>query len=68
MTYGHTVGVSDTIAQSEIIKEIFETLDEAKSKVQKKMKLAQNMKLKVQPGKTILETFEAKVNKVMNEA
>lgn len=32
------------------------------------MKLAQNMKLKVQPGKTILETFEAKVNKVMNEA
>jgi DNA-directed RNA polymerase II subunit RPB1 len=26
------------------------------------------MKLKVQPGKTILETFEAKVNKVMNEA
>lgn len=68
VNFGHTVGVADTIAQTSIIQEISETLDAAKQKVKDKIRLAQNELLNRQPGKNMLETFEAKVNKVMNEA
>ena len=40
ITFGHSVGVSDTIAQSDIITTISQTLDEAKEKVKRKIKLA----------------------------
>jgi len=39
----------------------------SKEKIGKKINLAQNELLKVQPGKNMLETFEAKVNRIMNE-
>jgi DNA-directed RNA polymerase II subunit RPB1 len=68
LNHGHTVGVQDTIAESKVLEKIAETLVLAKKKVRTKLVKAQNGKLKCQPGKDMLETFEAKVNKVLNDA
>lgn len=68
LNYGHTVGVQDTIAKSDVLKEIAITLQRAKEKVKIKLLKAQDGRLKCQPGKDMLETFEAKVNKTLNDA
>lgn len=65
---GHTVGVQDTIADSKVLQKIAETLQKAKEKVKTKLLKAQDGRLKCQPGKDMLETFEAKVNKTLNDA
>ena len=67
VTFGHTVGVQDTIAQKSVLDEISEIMKASKKKIGDKINLAQNELLKVQPGKNMLETFEAKVNRIMNE-
>ena len=68
LNHGHTVGVQDTIAESHVLKEISITLQKAKEKVKVKLLKAQDGRLKCQPGKDMLETFEAKVNKTLNDA
>lgn len=68
LNHGHTVGVQDTIAESHVLEKIAETLSKAKEKVKVKLLKAQDGRLKCQPGKDMLETFEAKVNKVLNDA
>lgn len=68
VNHGHTVGVQDTIAKTSVLKEIGEALSKAQGKVRQKLLKAQDGRLKCQPGKDMLETFEAKVNKVLNDA
>jgi DNA-directed RNA polymerase II subunit RPB1 len=68
VTYSHSVGVQDTIAESKVLEEIAITLQKAKEKVKIKLLKAQDGRLKCQPGKDMLETFEAKVNKTLNDA
>ena len=53
-----SVGISDTVADVATMKTIQDTLDEAKSKVANIMEKGQHGKLKGQPGKTLMESFE----------
>lgn len=68
INHGHTVGVQDTIAKTHVLEKIAVTLKKAKEKVKVKLLKAQDGRLKCQPGKDMLETFEAKVNKTLNDA
>lgn len=65
---GMTVGVQDIIAKPAIINKVKEILVSHKYKVRKIIKKAQQSKLKQQPGKTIIESFEVYVNKKLNDA
>jgi DNA-directed RNA polymerase II subunit RPB1 len=66
--HGFTVGIADTISDSDTSREIGKILDDAMVKVQKTMHDAQQGKLECQPGKNMLESFEAKINFDLNEA
>jgi len=68
VNFGHSVGVQDTIAKESVLQNIAKTLVKAKEKVKVKLLKAQDGRLKCQPGKDMLETFEAKVNKTLNDA
>lgn len=63
-----SVGISDTVADSATMKTIQDTLDLAKLKVKDIMERGQSGKLKSQPGKSLLESFEVNVNEVLNNA
>jgi len=65
---GFTVGVADIIAKPEIISEVKGILVSHKYKVRKIIKKAQNSRLKQQPGKTLIESFEVYVNQKLNDA
>jgi len=65
---GFTVGISDTITESSTNFKIKETMDEAKEKCKFNLLDAQKGLLQCQPGKSMLESFEAKANAVLNEA
>jgi len=65
---GFTVGISDTITEQHTNFKIKETMDEAKEKCKLNLLEAQKGNLECQPGKSMLESFEAKVNAILNEA
>jgi len=65
---GFTVSISDTITVKTTNQKIKETMDEAKEKCKLTLLDAQKGHLQCQPGKSMLESFEAKVNAVLNEA
>jgi DNA-directed RNA polymerase II subunit RPB1 len=60
--------VQDIIARPETVISIKETLTSFKKKVQKTLQKAQLGKLKSQPGKGMMDTFEASVNQNLNAA
>ena len=62
----YTVGIADTVADSQTIKSIGNELNAAQSKVQNIMKRAQDGLLEGQAGKTLMQTFEYNVNLVLN--
>ena len=64
----YSVGVCDTVADAETINNIQKALDEARNKVNKIMSDAQSAKLKLMPGKPLMESFEMNMNEVLNEA
>jgi len=65
---GFTVGVSDTVADRGTLQNVQDCIKIASEKVQKFVNLVQEGKLKTTPGKTVLETFEAGVLKVLDKA
>lgn len=65
---GFTVGVQDTIATTAIKNEIRKIVKNYSSQVTGIIDEAQSGNLELQPGKDMLASFEAKVNKVLNEA
>jgi DNA-directed RNA polymerase II subunit RPB1 len=65
---GLTCGVADIIANDETLREVDRTLSEAKKEVRKILAEAQRGRLEAQPGKTMYQTFEAKVNQRLNAA
>ena len=65
---GFTVGISDTVSDDTINNQIANTLKIAKEKVKKILVQAQEGKLERQPGKSMLESFEKKVNETLNSA
>merc|ERR1711871_627612 len=66
--WGFTIGVGDTVADPKTMKEIKDILDKAKVQVGKLVKKGQKGALEVQPGRTIVESFEDLVNRTLNDA
>lgn len=66
--HGFTVGVSDIIARENTMVLIRSTLNKQLKKVQKIVANSQVGKLKSQPGKSMIESFEAQVNQQLNDA
>ena len=65
---GFTVGVQDIIAKPEIVKQVRDKINMYKRKVRKVINMTQYGRLKSQPGKSTMESFEHQVNKRLNEA
>lgn len=65
---GFTVGISDMIAETDTLAKIQDAMWDAKEKCNFFLKEAHEGILECQPGKSIQESFEAKVNAVLNEA
>ena len=65
---GFTVGISDTISDEDTNHKISETMEEAKEKCKNILVEAQKGNLECQPGKSMVESFEAKVNSALNDA
>lgn len=66
--HGFTVGVEDTIATTRTNTLIKDTLNAHKRKVDKIINKSHLGTLSCQPGKNMMESFEAIVNKTLNEA
>lgn len=65
---GFSIGIGDTIADSETMKTVTTTIEEAKNKVQEIILDAQRNKLEPEPGMTLRESFEHNVSRVLNQA
>ena len=63
-----TTGCADIIANESTMLEVEKTLTTAKADVQKLVLMAQRGKLQTQPGKSLVQSFEAKVNQRLNGA
>lgn len=58
------MGIGDTIADAETMEIINETISEAKLKVKDHIRKFQENKQEPEPGRTMEESFENKVNQV----
>jgi DNA-directed RNA polymerase II subunit RPB1 len=65
---GFTVGVQDIIASDSVMAEVKNILKEYTSCVQRIVQKTQLGRLTLVPGKSMMETFEAKVNEQLNNA
>ncbi|KAI7903385.1 DNA-directed RNA polymerase II subunit RPB1 [Cokeromyces recurvatus] len=65
---GFSIGIGDTIADKTSMATITNIISQAKQRVQEVIITAQQDKLEVQPGMTLRESFEAKVNQTLNKA
>ncbi len=63
-----SIGVTDTVADVETMEQIETTINKAKLQVLDLVRQGQQGELERQPGKTMVETFEQYVNKVLNTA
>ncbi|KAL9655009.1 hypothetical protein ABK040_008793 [Willaertia magna] len=65
---GFSIGIGDTIADKATMLQIEETIRKAEKDVKNIVKDAQEGKLRAEPGRTIQQSFENQVNKVLNKA
>ncbi|CRG99773.1 DNA-directed RNA polymerase II subunit RPB1, putative [Plasmodium relictum] len=63
---GFTVSCSDIIASNKILDKVKEILNKSKKEVTKLVKKAQRGELECQPGKSLYESFETRVNNELN--
>ncbi|CAI0551808.1 unnamed protein product [Linum tenue] len=63
-----SIGIGDTIADASTMEKINETISAAKTEVKELIRKAQNKDLEPEPGRTMMESFENKVNQVLNKA
>ena len=68
MQHGFTVGIGDTVADDATMETINKIIGDAKLEVKKLIDKAQHGELEAQPGRTMVETFEGKVNSTLNQA
>lgn len=61
---GFSIGIGDTIADASTMEKINETISKAKNDVKELIRKAQEKKLEAEPGRTMMESFENKVNQV----
>ncbi|MBA0819442.1 hypothetical protein Gohar_019463, partial [Gossypium harknessii] len=62
------MGIGDTIADAATMEKINETISKAKEDVKQLIIKAQNKDLEPEPGRTMMDSFENKVNQVLNKA
>ncbi|KAK9370544.1 hypothetical protein V1509DRAFT_616123 [Lipomyces kononenkoae] len=65
---GFSIGIGDTIADAKTMRNITNTISQAKREVQQIILDAQANRLPPEPGMTLRESFEQKVSKVLNTA
>ncbi|CAN6481632.1 unnamed protein product [Victoria cruziana] len=63
-----SIGIGDTIADAATMEKINETISKAKNEVKELIKAAQEKQLEAEPGRTMMESFENRVNQVLNKA
>uniref|UniRef100_A0A9I9D6E9 DNA-directed RNA polymerase subunit n=1 Tax=Cucumis melo TaxID=3656 RepID=A0A9I9D6E9_CUCME len=63
-----SIGIGDTIADAATMEKINETISAAKNEVKNLIKKAQERSLEPEPGRTMMDSFENKVNQVLNKA
>jgi DNA-directed RNA polymerase II subunit RPB1 len=68
LQHSFSVGIGDTIADEATMHSINATISKAKLDVKDLIKQAQDKRLEAQPGRTMQESFESKVNQVLNKA
>lgn len=61
---GFSIGIGDTIADAATMEKINETISTAKNAVKELIRSAQDKDLEPEPGRTMMESFENKVNQV----
>ncbi|KAM9920293.1 hypothetical protein OXX59_007320, partial [Metschnikowia pulcherrima] len=65
---GFSIGIGDTIADKDTMRDVTTTIQEAKQKVQEIIIDAQQNKLEPEPGMTLRESFEHNVSRILNQA
>ncbi|CBI18915.3 unnamed protein product, partial [Vitis vinifera] len=65
---GFSIGIGDTIADAATMEKINETISKAKNEVKELIRAAQERQLEAEPGRTMMESFENRVNQVLNKA
>lgn len=63
-----SIGIGDTIADAATMEKINETISNAKNEVKELIRKAQAKDLEAEPGRTMMESFENKVNQVRTES
>ncbi|XP_004512182.1 DNA-directed RNA polymerase II subunit RPB1 [Cicer arietinum] len=63
-----SIGIGDTIADASTMETINQTISQAKEKVKQLIREAQEKKLEAEPGRTMMESFENRVNQTLNRA
>jgi DNA-directed RNA polymerase II subunit RPB1 len=63
-----SIGVCDAVADVDTMRQIESTINKAKLQVSDLVRQGQRGELETQPGKTMIESFEQFVNKVLNTA
>ncbi|KAG5355221.1 DNA-directed RNA polymerase II subunit RPB1 [Yarrowia sp. E02] len=66
--YGFSIGIGDTIADSATMRDVTETIEEAKKKVKEIILEAHANTLTAEAGMTMRESFEHNVSRVLNQA
>lgn len=65
---GFSIGIGDTIADKDTMRNVTSTIEDAKLKVQEIILDAQLNRLEPEPGMTLRESFEHNVSRVLNQA
>ncbi|KAL9230059.1 hypothetical protein vseg_005452 [Gypsophila vaccaria] len=68
LQHGFSMGIGDTIADAATMEIINETISKAKNEVKNLIRAFQEKQLEPEPGRTMKESFENRVNQVLNKA
>jgi len=68
LQYSFSIGATDAVADEDTMRQIESTIDKAKKQVKDLVISGQQGTLEIQPGRTMIESFEQLVNKVLNTA
>nr|AOE43182.1 RNA polymerase II largest subunit/RNA polymerase II core subunit [Synstelium polycarpum] len=68
INHGFTVGIGDTIADSATMAKVQQSISSAKTQVKELIIKAQSNQFDCQPGRSMLDSFEKEVNRVLNTA
>ncbi|KAK9843436.1 hypothetical protein WJX81_002541 [Elliptochloris bilobata] len=68
LQHGFSIGIGDTVADVDTMSFISDLISKAKDEVKQLTQKLQNRELEPQPGRTLMESFEAGVNQVLNKA